>query len=571
MRYQIKQQPKTNEKYISTSLTGDLLLDTAQLNKGTAFTEEERDKFLLRGKLPLRIESLEEQVARVLQQYQSMQTTQQKSIFLHELFRINQTLFFKLVSDNIAEMLPIIYTPEVANTVQNYSAEFRKPTGMYISYPDKAYISQILDNRPIDKVDLIVATDGERILGIGDQGVGGIGISQGKLMLYSVLGGINPLTTLPIVLDVGTNNSALLSDPKYLGWRHQRITNSQYDDFIYEFITAIKLKMPQVFLQWEDFGRNNAAKILETYRKLICSFNDDIQGTAVVTFGAISAALKITNQKLIDQKIVFFGAGSAAIGIAELITSAMVKRGMTEKDARKCFWFVDENGLLNEKSPHIFSTQKPFVRENADFANWSLENSNSISLFDVVKNLHPTILIGVSTVAKAFSEKIVKEMLAHTPRPIILPLSNPTEKCEAIPADLIKWTDARALIATGSPFPPVSYNGQKIVIAQCNNALVFPGIGLGAIAVKARQVSDEMLWAASQTLLNSAPCLKDQTQPILPEIKDAPMICRKIGYAVAAEAMQSGIATLSPESDLNAFIDNYYWSPEYLDYQLEKF
>lgn len=563
---------KTNsngEQILTTSVTGDALLNCPQLNKGTAFTQLERHQFGLLGKLPLHVETIEEQLQRAYAQYQSYETPKQKNIFLHELYNTNQVLFFKLVKNYLEEMTPIIYTPHVATACQTFSNEFRRPQGLYISYPEQEHLAEIIDNRPIKDVDLIVVTDGERILGIGDQGVGGMGIPVGKLMLYSLFGGINPLRTLPIVLDVGTNNEKLLQNPHYLGWRNPRISGEKYDKFIEKFVKAVKEKLPNVFLQWEDFGRDNAARNLEKYRKTLCSFNDDIQGTAVVTLSALLAAVKTIGQKISQQRIAILGAGSAAIGVANLIHQGMVREGLSAKEAQQNFWVIDINGLLTDKSTELSPQQKFYARNHAETAKWQVNNPQRITLAEVVKEIKPTILLGFSTAGGAFTESIVREMSQHVEHPIIFPLSNPTSSCEAIPEDLIKWTDGKALIATGSPFAPVIYKEKTYTIAQCNNSFVFPGIGLGTIVSKAKEVSDEMLWSASQTLLHEAPSLHDNLAPLLPPITQAAAVARKIGLAVATQAINEDLARIDNTADLQKLIEEYYWNAAYLPLALK--
>lgn len=510
------------------------ILNNNLLNKGTAFTEQERKNLNLLGRLPFKVETLDEQVIRAYAQLCSYSNPKHKNIFLHDLYSINQALFYQLATACIEEIVPLIYTPHVATNCQNFSHEFRQPCGLYISYPDQDYIAQILDNRPNSAIDLIVVTDGERILGIGDQGVGGIGIPVGKLMLYTLFGGIDPAKTLPIVLDVGTNNPKLLQDPMYLGWRHPRIAGNEYYNFIDNFIQTLKQKLPSVVLQWEDFGRTNAAPLLAKYRHQICSFNDDIQGTAVVALAAMRAAVEANGQQFSKQRIVILGAGSAAIGIADLISA------YTKTNAN--IWLLDELGLLTEESENIIASQEPYLRKISDISGWDMEltmvgteravtDKKNITLLDVVRNVKPTILIGCSTAAGAFTQEIAQEMAKHTTRPIILPLSNPTANCEAHPEDLINWTDGNVLIATGSPFEPIIYKNKKYIISQCNNALAFPGIGLAAITNKSKEINDEMLWSVVETLYQESPILKNPDASLLPLIKDAAQIARKIGNA----------------------------------------
>jgi malate dehydrogenase (oxaloacetate-decarboxylating) len=526
--------PNIKAQFSKNIKKGKQLLNDSQFNKGTAFSQEERNKFGLNGLLPYQVEPLTQQVKRAYAQFQSYQDDKvQQNLFLHALHNDNQTLFYKLAATHVTEILPVIYTPTVAHAVRNYSHNLilQRNRGIYISYPERENIGTILDNVDVDTLDLIVATDGERVLGIGDQGVGAIHIPVAKLMLYSLFGGINPQRTLPIMLDVGTNNKELLNDPLYLGWRHERLAGEQYLEFIELFVRAVKKKFPGVFLHWEDFGKNNAAVILKRYREQICSFNDDIQGTAVVTLAALLAALKASKQDLANQRIVIFGAGSAGIGIANQIHDAMLRQGMSKQDAYQCFWLLDSQGLVTESYPTLTEQQKLYVRTNAEIKNWSLSASVNISLLDVVENVKPTVLLGCSAASNAFTQEIIQTMVHNCERPIIFPLSNPTEKSEAVPSDLVAWTEGKALIATGSPFAPVEYRGKKIVIAQCNNALAFPGIGLGVITEKLQYVSDDMLWEACKTLAQYAPILQDPTLPLLPSMEKASEVAQEIAQA----------------------------------------
>lgn len=565
--FRLKTDTTTKDRYIETSLSGYQLLNDSYLNKGTAFSEQERVEFDLIAKLPPQIETIEQQMKRVYEQYQTQQTNVHKNIFLHELHQNNQVLFYKFVQTHQQEIIPILYTPNVATTVTDFSKQFRKPNGLYISYAERNNLMQILNAYSPSEIELVVVTDGEGVLGIGDQGIGSIHIPIAKLMLYTLFANINPACTLPIVLDLGTNNQKLLDDPMYLGWRHERLQGEQYDEFIALFIDAINKKFPSTFLHWEDFGRDNAARNLELYREKICSFNDDIQGTAVVTLAATLAALKVSQQTLNDQRVVIFGAGTAGTGIADQIVSAMVRNGISETEARKKFWLIDRQGLLLDTTPNLTTSQTPYAHEKNDIANWQLQNPNNISLYDVVKNVHPTILVGCSTVSGAFSEAIIKEMASHTARPIILPLSNPTEKCEAQPIDILNWTNGKALIATGSPFSPVDYDGKKIAITQCNNALSFPGIGLGVITAKAKYLSDNMLWAACQTLLEGIPITNDSTQLLLPPMSQASKVAHKIALAVALEARREGLSTIPSNFDIEKIIVQQSWQAGYLRYQ----
>jgi len=558
---------QNNEPYIATSLMGDNLLRIARLNKGCAFTYEERETFQLTGLLPHQIETLEQQVARMYEQFQEHHTNLGKNIYLNALHDYNETLFYKLISQHLEEMLPIIYTPTVGEAVERFSLEHRKPRGLYLAYPQQNEIEKILDNRFPAEVDLIVVTDGEAVLGIGDQGIGGINIAVAKLMVYTLCGGINPHRTLPIQLDVGTDNETLLNDPMYLGWRHERIRGQAYDDFIDAFVNAVHKKFPHVLLHWEDLGRDNARRILNHYRDKICTFNGDIQGTGVVTVACILAGIKASNTPLTDHRIVIFGAGTAGVGIADQIHLAMRHSGLSAEEAFSKFWLIDKTGLLTQASPGLLDFQKPYARSPEEIAAWPVSNPDYINLLDVVNQVKPTILIGCSTVNGAFTEEIIKAMIKHSPKPIIMPLSNPLSKSEATPHDLIQWTEGRAIIATGSPYPDVVYQGQQIRIAQCNNAFAFPGVGLGTIAAKAQHISDGMLWEAAQALSIFSHAYHNPAEPILPKLTEAKKIRRQIALAVAKRAQQEGIAQLDPALDLEHIIDSMIWEPRYYPYR----
>ena len=466
------------------------LLDTPLLNKGTAFSEEERDKFGLHGLLPPHIEELNEQVLRAYEAYQRENNDLDRHIYLRALQDTNEVLFYRLLLDHIEEMMPIVYTPVVGQACQQFSHIYRRPRGLFISYPLRDSIPALLQNRPNRQVDVIVVTDGERILGLGDQGVGGLGIPIGKLSLYSLIGGIHPERTLPIILDVGTNNAERLNDPEYLGWRHERIVGQKYFDFVDRFVQAVKQELPQTCLQWEDFATPHARPILERYRDQLLTFNDDIQGTAAVAVGAILGAVKVTGKSLKDQQIAMFGAGSAGIGVADGLRAAMKSEGLSEEEARSRFWFVDRDGLLHSGRKDLSPEQSNYAQPEERVSGWTRTFNGHVGLADVIGNIEATILIGLSTAGGAFKEAIVREMARKVERPIIFPLSNPTTKSEATADDLIRWTEGRALVATGSPFAPVNYRGRTIPIAQCNNVYIFPAIGLGVVASGARRVSD---------------------------------------------------------------------------------
>lgn len=550
---------------IETHLSGYDLLGTPKLNKGNAFPLDERETFKLTGLLPHQVETLEQQAARMFVQYNEHQTNLGKYIYLNMLHDYNETLFYKLTSQHLEMMLPIIYTPTVGEAVQRFSTEHRKPKGLYISYNDRDRIDEILDHRLCDEVDLSVVTDGEAVLGIGDQGIGGINISVAKLMVYTLCGGINPHRVLPIQLDVGTNNEHLLNDPMYLGWRHERIHGQAYDDFIDQFVKAITKRFPHLLLHWEDVGRDNARRILTRYRNEICTLNGDMQATGVVALACVLAGVMASGIPLKDHRVVIMGAGTAGVGIADQILAAMQREGLTQAEAYDRFWLIDRQGLLTETAACL-PFQAPYARKSSDMAHWSL-NGDSIQLYDVVKNAKPTILIGCSTVAGAFNEEIVKLMHSHTERPIIMPLSNPTSLAEAKPEDVLRWTDGKAIIATGSPFPEVLHDERRIRIAQSNNALAFPGIGLGTIAAKAEHVTDDMLWAATTALAECSPVMQDKMAPLLPKLSEARMVSFKVALAVAEQARKEGLARLPADADLKHVIRRMMWEPRYLPYR----
>jgi malate dehydrogenase (oxaloacetate-decarboxylating) len=546
-----------SETPMKTSLTGQVLLDNPLLNKGSAFPEDERREFGLLGLLPLHCSTIEEQLARTYENYRRKESDLERYVFLTALQDRNETLFYSLLQEHISEMMPIIYTPTVGEGCRQYSHVFRRPRGLYIPYPHRDQIPAILDNGPSEEVEVIVVTDGERILGLGDLGVGGMGIPIGKLSLYSVCAGIHPSTTLPIMLDVGTDNPELLADPLYLGWRHPRVRGHEYDDFIEEFVEAVKQKFPRVLLQWEDFSKHNAARLLERYRDRLCSFNDDIQGTGAVTVAGILAALKVLHSELAEQRIVILGAGSSAIGICDQFVAAMVHGGSNEQKAKQQLWLVDSKGLVHDGRSNLESSKLKYAKPAA-----SVDSFGS-SFLDVVKNIHPTILIGTSGQHGAFSEDVIREMARHVERPVIFPLSNPTSKSEATPSDLLNWTAGRALIATGSPFPTVSHDGRLIRIGQCNNAFIFPGVGLGIIAAGARRVTDAMFSAAARVLSEFSPALKNPDGPLFPPLEVVREVSCRVALAVGTEAVRAELASMSLDALQRAVADKM-WTLHYV-------
>jgi len=539
------------------------LLDTPLLNKGTAFAPSERTKFGLHGLVPPQVESLQEQVVRAYEAYQKKDNDVERHIYLRALQDTNEVLFYKLLLEHIEEMMPIVYTPTVALACEQFSHIYRRPRGLFISHPLRDSIPQLLRNRSNKEVDVIVVTDGERILGIGDQGVGGLGIPIGKLSLYTLIGGIRPERTLPIVLDVGTNNTERLNDPEYLGWRHERITGQNYFDFIDKFVQAVKQELPGTCLQWEDFATSHARPILQRYRDDLLTFNDDIQGTAAVALGAVLGAIEVTGKSLKDQQIVMFGAGSAGIGVADGLRAAMKGEGLTEEDARNRFWVIDKDGLLHSGRKDLSSEQAAYAQPVSRVSGWPRSSNEHIGLADVIGQIEATILIGLSTVGGAFSEPIVRQMARKLERPIIFPLSNPTSKSEANADDLIRWTEGRGLVASGSPFAPVSYGGRRIPIAQCNNVYIFPAMGLGVVASRARRVTEPMMLAAARALGANSPALKDPSASLLPPLTDIRRVAADIALAVGVEAQKDGVAPKSSEEELRQRVTATQWTPAY--------
>lgn len=547
----------------TTELRGAILLHSPILNKGTAFSEEERSNLGLKGLLPPHIESLEEQIARAYEAYQAKDTDLERHINLRALQDTNEVLFYRLLMEHVEEMLPILYTPTVGLACQRFSHIYRRNRGLFISYTDRDEIRTILRNRPNKEVDVIVVTDGERILGIGDQGVGGLGIPIGKLSLYTLIGGIHPERTLPIVLDVGTNNRERQEDPDYFGWRHPRVTGQEYDDFIEAFVTAVKEELPSTILQWEDFATPHAYPILQRYRDQLLTFNDDIQGTAAVALGAILGAVAATKNPIRDQQIVFLGAGSAAIGVASLLRQAMVNDGLTDEEAKNHFWIIDVNGLLHDGRTDLTLEQKAFAQPESVLSKWGVAKGKNVGLEEVVNQINATILIGLSTVGGAFKESIVKEMARKVDRPVIFPLSNPTLHSEAVPSDLLKWTNGKALIATGSPFAPVNHDGQSIPIAQCNNVFIFPAVGLGVVASQATRVTDGMILAAARALGEHSPARTSATGSLLPDVSQLRTVAVAIAHAVGLAAQKDGVAPKTTEAELLAKVEETQWSPAY--------
>ncbi|MHB8244104.1 MAG: NAD-dependent malic enzyme [Acidimicrobiales bacterium] len=551
---------------LETSLRGRHVLADPLLNRGVAFTEAEREALGLVGLLPPGVLSLDQQVKKAYAQYSRQATDLGKNVFLSLLQDRNETLFFRLLQDHLSEMLPIVYTPTVGEAIRNYSGEYRRPKGIYLSVDHPGDMERSLLSLGLagDDIDLIVATDGEAILGIGDWGVGGIAISAGKLAVYTAAAGIDPARTLAVVLDVGTNRQSLLEDPLYLGNRHPRVDAATYDRFVDDYMhTAAKL-FPSAMLHWEDLGAANARRILDRYKDDFFTFNDDIQGTGAVALAAVLSALRASGTTLADQRVVIYGAGTAGIGIAEQIQGAMKAEGVAEAGRR--FWALSSRGLLIGTDPGIRDYQRSFARSAADVEGFQPDDQGRVGLLEVVSKVHPTILIGTSGQAGAFTEEIVRAMASSCARPLIMPLSNPTSLSEATPANLLEWTEGRALVATGSPFAPVRFGGTTMTVAQANNALVFPGIGLGAILAGATAVTTGMLRAAADAVTGQIDS-SVAGAPLLPQVEELPSTSLAVAVAVAMAAHNDGIAQAKMNFDdpaaLATAIREAMWQPAY--------
>ncbi|HTW48569.1 MAG TPA: NAD-dependent malic enzyme [Acidobacteriaceae bacterium] len=556
------------EPVLRTKLYGFTLLNHPRLNKGTAFTEEERDAFDLHGLLPPHVGTLEEQIARRKKVFDSLETPFEKYSFMRDLQDINETLFYALITSYIREMMPIVYTPTVGEGCQRFSEVWRKPRGLFLSYSNRSRIERILNHKRYDNVTCIVVSDGERILGLGDQGAGGMGIPIGKMALYTALGGIHHANCLPVLLDVGTDNEERLANPIYIGWRHKRVRGQEYDDFIETFVTAVENRWPHVLLQWEDFAGSNAARLLAKYRDRLCTFNDDIQGTAAVVLATLLAAMRASGVALQDQRVAILGFGSAGIGIANLLVKSLMESGLNEREARARICALGRPGLLVEGAEPIHPEQFDYVRSAQDVAGWQVKDPKRISLEEVVRNAKITALIGVAGKAGMFTEDAVRAMAKNAERPIVFPLSNPTSKSEATPEDILLWTDGKALIGTGSPFPPVHYGDRDICIDQTNNSYIFPGLALGIVASHARRVSDAMIMTAAKTLAKLSPVEQDRHASLLPPMAESRRLSRIIAAAVARQAITEGLSDLR-DTEVDTAIAANVWEPKYIRYERE--
>jgi len=548
-----------------TTLRGRQVLADPRINKGTAFSDQERRDLGLTGLIPSGHLTLDGQASRVYAQYQQLTSDLARNVLMNEVHDRNEVLYYRLLSSHLTEMLPIVYTPTVGQAIERYSHEYRRPRGVYLSVdqPELIETSLCAPGLGPGEVDLIVATDAGAILGIGDWGVGGMGIAVGKLAVYTAAGGINPNRALPVMLDVGTDRQSLLDDPLYIGNRHTRVPVDEYDRFLDAFVAAVGKLFPDALLHWEDVAVSNARRLLDRYRDQRLSFNDDIQGTGAVNLAAVLAAARATGIRLPEHRIVIFGAGTAGTGIADQLSAAMRAGGLSEAAARARFWAVDRAGLLTDATPGLAESQRRYARPAAEVADWRVDESlGGSALAEVVRRVQPSILIGTSGRGGAFTEHIVREMAAHRARPVILPMSNPTSLSEAVPTDLIRWTEGRALVATGSPFPPVDYNGVRYMIGQANNALVFPGLGLGVIAARATRVTDGMLAAAAHAVSELVD-LRAPGAPLLPRVEALRETSVAVAAAVAEAAAADGVARARLDGDVRAAVRGLMWEPDY--------
>ena len=548
-----------------TTLRGRQVLADPRINKGTAFSDAERTDLGITGLIPPATLTLRDQAARILAQYGRQPTDLARNVLLTEVHDRNEVLFYHLLTEHLREMLPIVYTPTVGQAIERYSHEYRRPRGVYLSvdHPELIERSLLAPGLGPDEVDLIVATDAGAILGIGDWGAGGIHIAVGKLAVYTAAGGIDPNRALPVMLDVGTDRQSLLDDPLYVGNRHPRVQAAEYDRFVDAFVGAVSRLFPRALLHWEDIGIGNARRLLDRYRHRLLTFNDDIQGTGAVNLAAVLAAIRATGTRLSDQRVMIFGSGTAGTGIADQLLAAMTGEGMSAAQASARFWLLDRAGLITSETPGLSDAQRRYARDPAEVSGWHRDAElGGIGLAEAVRRVHPTILIGTSARPGAFTEGIVREMARHVERPMILPMSNPTELAEAVPADIIRWTEGRGLVAAGSPFDPVTYNKITYVIAQANNALIFPGLGLGVIAARTTRVTDHMLAAAARAVSDLVDT-SARGAPLLPQVEELRETSLAVAVAVVRAACADGVATARIDGDLQESVRALMWDPVY--------
>jgi len=553
-KYQIADKDEPLELYAR----GVEILHEPLLNKGTAFSSVERDALGLRGLVPPRVVTQDEQVERVLENFNKKTDPLDKFIYLTALHDRNETLYYKVLIDNLMEMTPIVYTPVVGAACQQFGHIYRRQRGMYISLYDKGHIRQMFENWNADEVDIIVVSDGSRILGLGDLGANGMGIPIGKLALYVAGGGIYPCKTLPIIIDTGTNNQELLDDPLYLGINQKRCGEDEYYDLIDEFVRAVQRKWPEALIQWEDFTNDHAFPLLNNYRDKVLCFNDDIQGTGAVALSGLLGSMRMKDEKLSDQRIIFYGAGSAAVGIADMIVAGIMEEsGISEEEARKRFWLLDSQGLVVKNGPRELQEHKiPFARDEKHVDN----------LLDVVKNVKPTILVGVSGQGQTFTEEIIREMHKHVDEPIVFALSNPTSKSECTAEQAYRWTDGKAIFASGSPFDPVRMKGKIYVPGQGNNMFIFPGVGLGATLCKSKKVTDGMFYAAAKALADLVTDEELALRTVYPDLRKIRRISASIAARVCEMAFDEGLAQIERPDDILAFVQSKMYQPDYPDY-----
>jgi malate dehydrogenase (oxaloacetate-decarboxylating) len=569
MNFSVKVDPATGQRYMAVAQKGRPLLLDPFTNKGTAFTQRERDELDLNGLLPPAVCTIQQQMQRTYESFETKPTNLEKFIYLTALQDRNETLFYRLVLEHIEEMMPIVYTPVVGEACQKFSHIYRRGRGLYIAYEQRDRIERILRSAGTPDPSVIVVTDGERILGLGDQGAGGMGIPIGKLSLYTLCAGVSPFSTLPITLDVGTDNEERLADSLYLGMRHRRVRGEAYQAFIDAFVAAVQKVFPRVVLQWEDFLKDNALFQLARFRDQLCTFNDDIQGTAGVVLAGLYGALRITGQRMRDQRVVFAGAGASSQGIAELLVSAFTEDGLGAEEAVRRIWTTDSKGLVTRSRPGLEAFKAAYARAPEELGDYVAKDRGRITLVETVENARPTMLIGTSATPGIFDEPVLRAMGRLNERPIVFPLSNPTSKTECTPEDALRFTDGRAIVATGSPFPPVTLGGKRHRIGQCNNSFVFPGVGLGLAVSRARHASNGMFLAAAKALARHVTDADLAGGAVYPELGRIRECSLSVACATIRQAVQEGHADPGVLEDLERTVERAMWYPEYLPVRYE--